>query len=57
MKLFQGGNTYCDACEKVIDYTVEEKVEQGWLEWAIEPVKNMHACSYECEQIVVFELM
>ena len=31
MKLFQGGNTYCDACEKVIDYTVEEKVEQGWL--------------------------
>jgi hypothetical protein len=57
MKLFKGGNTYCDACEKVIDYTVEEKVAEGWMEWAIEPVKNMHACSLECEYIVTQELM
>tara|TARA_R100000231_G_scaffold129411_1_gene100773 strand:- start:3882 stop:4067 length:186 start_codon:yes stop_codon:yes gene_type:complete len=48
---------WCAACEKQIDYTVEEKVEQGWMEWAIEPVKNMFACSLECEHVVVFDLM
>lgn len=57
MKLFKGGSTFCDACDKIIDYTVEEKVAEGWMEWSIEPVKGMHACTLECEYIVTQELM
>jgi len=48
---------WCDACDKKIDYTVEDKVKQGWMEWSMEPVENMFACSLECEHVVVFDLI
>lgn len=40
---------WCSACHKKIDYTVDEKVQEGWMEWSIEPVKGVYACSLECE--------
>jgi hypothetical protein len=41
-------NKFCAACEKYIDYSVNEKLEQGWMEWAVEPFEGVYACSYEC---------
>ena len=44
---------WCEACSEKIDYTVDEKVEQGWIEWEIEPIENVFVCSLECEDIIL----
>lgn len=46
---------WCEACSEKIDYTVDEKVEQGWIEWEIEPIENVFVCSLECEDIIILE--
>lgn len=41
-------NKHCSACFKFIDYSVNQKIDEGWFEWDTEPLPNMYACGYEC---------
>ncbi len=35
-------------CFKTIDYTVDEKINEGWMEWNINPSPYVYVCSLEC---------
>ena len=38
----------CSMCFKTIDYTVDEKIDEGWMEWNINPSPYVYVCSLEC---------
>tara|TARA_R100001594_G_scaffold138046_1_gene181471 strand:- start:1590 stop:1757 length:168 start_codon:yes stop_codon:yes gene_type:complete len=51
MKEMRGMIKYCSACERKIT-SVQDDVD-----YSIEPVEGMYACSLECEHVVTFDLL
>ena len=38
----------CYMCNKTIDYSVNQKINEGWFEWEVNPATGVYVCSVEC---------
>ena len=39
---------HCSMCFKKIEYSVNQKINEGWMEWYVNPATGVYVCSLEC---------
>jgi hypothetical protein len=38
----------CYMCNNTIEHYVNQKINEGWFEWAVNPDGSVYVCSVEC---------